>query len=60
MKHAYSYESWETALQDIKLDRIFVFDIVMMKKPLFPNRKRRKKAEKDKEKALYKDLNNHF
>lgn len=60
MKHAYSDESWETALQDIKLDRIFVFDIVMMKKPLFPNRKRRKKAEKDKEKALYKDLNHHF
>jgi formylmethanofuran dehydrogenase subunit A len=60
MKHAYTDESWETALQDIKLYRIFVFDIVMMKKPLFPNWKEKKKNEEKKEKEIYKDLKDHF
>ncbi len=37
IKHKYTHEFWETALQDIKLYRIFIFDIVIQVKPLFPN-----------------------
>ncbi len=60
MKHAYTDEWWETRLQDIKLSRIFVFDIVIMKKKLFEwlddNTKQKKEQKKEQEKVLFVDL----
>lgn len=60
-KHAYTDEFWETRLQDIKLSRIFVFDIVILKKKLFPEKythKEDKEKEIEKEKQEYKDIQN--
>jgi hypothetical protein len=60
IKHTYTDEFWETALEAIKLDRVFVFDIVIEKKPLFPNWKEKKKNKKVVEKAVYEDILHHF
>ena len=62
MKHVYTDEWWETRLQDIKLYRIFVFDIVIMKKPLFDRsltleEDENKEKQKEKEKIQLLEQN---
>jgi hypothetical protein len=58
-KNAYADEFWETRLQDIKLYRIFVFDIVVMKKRLFSEeytKKENPEQAKQNEKEKFKDM----
>ena len=54
-KSVYADEAMETQLFKIKLWRIFVFDFVLVKKPLFPNWKSKKKAKKEEKKAQAKE-----